>query len=171
MHRAAHAALGLNWTYHAVECRAEDLARILAAARAGEWGGYGRARDGASTARGRHHRRVLGPPSTRCCTRHGGDEPRAVGFYRHRRTRLLIRLPLGSAPGFPGVRHQLAEWESLVSRPREESPACPPPRWAGGRAAARPPGRRASGRYLTRTTCGSWSLAWSANSALMCTTS
>ncbi|RDG33978.1 shikimate dehydrogenase [Streptomyces corynorhini] len=40
IHRAAYAALGLNWTYHAVECRAEDLPRILAAARSGEWGGF-----------------------------------------------------------------------------------------------------------------------------------
>ena len=30
LHRAAYAALGLDWTYDAIECRAEQLPEVLA---------------------------------------------------------------------------------------------------------------------------------------------
>ncbi|MEV7086982.1 shikimate dehydrogenase [Streptomyces sp. NPDC093085] len=40
LHRAAYAALGLNWTYHAIDCRPADLPHHFAEARAGRWRGF-----------------------------------------------------------------------------------------------------------------------------------
>lgn len=39
LHRAAYAAMGLPWTYHAIECRSQDLPRFLASLGEG-WGGF-----------------------------------------------------------------------------------------------------------------------------------
>ncbi|CAO0831971.1 hypothetical protein SMICM17S_11584 [Streptomyces microflavus] len=77
------------------------------------------------------------------------------------------------------VLERAVEVAELVSRFfLEGTPAATPvslpqaPRWAGPESLA--PGPRGQYQRLlifTRTTCGPWSLAWSANSALMCTTS
>jgi shikimate dehydrogenase len=39
LHRAAYAAMGLAWNYHAMECRPEDLSRFLSTLD-GSWGGF-----------------------------------------------------------------------------------------------------------------------------------
>ncbi|MFF9074632.1 hypothetical protein ACF1A9_20350 [Streptomyces sp. NPDC014872] len=39
LHRAAYTAMGLPWTYHAIECRPQDLPRLLGSLD-GSWRGF-----------------------------------------------------------------------------------------------------------------------------------